>query len=87
MVERVQYCFEDDGMLPLRKNVSEHETQSSAPTFFLVLETILECFKTVLSTLYHYLLRLDNSRKRYFSHFEHVTQPIRLRESYCLIRL
>ena len=75
------------GLFPARKNILEHETQSSALTFFSFLEINLECSKTVLSTLNHCLLCSDNCHKCHFSllcintDFEHVYQPIRLGES------
>ena len=54
----------------LRKMFSvERKTSRNALTFFFeVLETILDCSNTVLSTLNHNgLIRLDKSRKRHFS--------------------
>ena len=51
------------GLFPARRKILEHETQLSALMFFKVLETTLECSKTVLNTLNHCLLRLDNSHK------------------------
>ena len=55
------------GLFPACRKNLEHETQSSTLTFFQVLETILECSKTVLNTLNHCLLHLDNFNKRHFS--------------------
>ena len=51
------------GLFPARRKILEHETQSRALMFFLVLETTLKCSKTVLNTVNHCLLRLDNSHK------------------------
>ena len=55
------------GLFPARRIILKHETQSSALTFFSVLETIPERSKTVLNTLNHCLLHLDNSHKHHFS--------------------
>ena len=76
------------GLFPARIKILEHETQLGIVTFFYVLETTLECPKTILSMLSHCLLRLVNYHKRHFSlpcisaDFENVREPIRLRE-YC----
>ena len=55
------------GLFLARRKTLEHETQSNALKFFQVLETILDCSKTVLSTLNQCLLRLDNFQKCQFS--------------------
>ena len=67
MVQRAQYCFEHNMVVSSTNKILEQETQSDALTFLLVLETILECSKTVLNTLNHCLLRLVNPHKRDFS--------------------
>ena len=46
-------------LFPAHSKILEHETQSSALTIFQVLETILDCSKTVLRTLNHCLLGLE----------------------------
>ena len=69
--------------LSVLSTVFEHDkvissTQKNVRARDEVLETFLECCKTVLSTLNHRLLRLDNSNKRHISFlctrtdFEHV---------------
>ena len=56
--------FEHDRFVSRTQKMSEHETQSNPLTFFQVLEAILECSKTVLSTLNHcyYALLLTTDR-------------------------
>ena len=44
------------GLLPALRKTIEHSTAPRALKFFCVLETTLECSKTVLSTLNHCLL-------------------------------